>query len=151
MCMMALGLIGSVVSGVGAAMGAQAQAQSHRAAAEAQRRQANLETMSGSYQSQRKQEQVDRVIGQQRAAYASSGIALTGGAADTIQDSATEGALDVAAIRWGSGMQAQTHEYNARIEDMNAKSAQRSAPIAFLTPVLGGVARFGSSFGSSMG
>lgn len=151
MCMMALGLIGSVVSGVGAAMGAQAQAQSHRAAAEAQRRQANLETMSGSYQSQRKQEQVDRVIGQQRAAYASGGIALTGGAADTVQDSATEGALDVAAIRWGSGMQAQTHEYNAKIEDMNARSAQRSAPIAFLTPVLGGVARFGSSFGSSMG
>lgn len=151
MCMAALGLIGSVVSGVGAAMGAQAQAASHRAAAAAQRRQANLETMSGSYQSQRKQEQVDRVLGQQRAAYASSGIALTGGAADTIQDSATEGALDVAAIRWGSGMQAQTHEYNAKIEDMNARSASRSAPIAFLTPVISGVARFGSSFGSSMG
>lgn len=151
MCMMALGLIGSVVSGVGAAMGASAQAASHRAAAAAQRRQGEVTRMSGAYEAQRKQEQVDRVIGQQRAAYASGGIALTGGAADTIQDSATEGALDVAAIRWGSGMQAQTHEYNAKIEDMNARSAQRSAPIAFLTPVLGGVARFGSSFGSSMG
>ncbi|MFA7602564.1 MAG: hypothetical protein WCY29_06105 [Novosphingobium sp.] len=148
MCIAALSLIGSVVSGVGAAMGASAQAASHRAAAQAQRRQADIERISGSYQSQRKQEQVDRVIGQQRADYASGGIALTGGAADTIQDSATEGALDVAAIRWGSGMQAQTHEYNARVEDMNAKSAQRSAPIAFLTPVLSGVAKFGQSFGS---
>ena len=151
MCIAALGLIGSVVSGIGAAMGAQAQAASHKAAAQAQRRQADIERMSGSYKAQRQQEQVDRVTGQQRAAYASGGIALTGGAADTIQDSAAEGALDVAAIRWGSTMQSQTHLHNAAVEDMNAKSAQRAAPIAFLTPVIGGFAKFGSSFGSMGG
>jgi len=147
MCLPVLGVIGSVISGIGAAMGAAAQAASHRAQAEAQRRQADIERRMGAYKAERQQDQVDRVLGQQRANFAGTGLALTGGAADTIMDSATEGALDVAAIRWSSASQADTHMYNAKIEDMNAKSAQRSVPIAFLTPVISGVASYGSNFG----
>lgn len=150
MCAPALTLISGLISGIGAAAQASAQAASHKAAAEAQRRQAQIETITGAYKAERQQDQVDRVLGSQRASFAAGGLSMSGSPSDLVIESAQEGALDVAAIRWSSSMQAQTHNYNAKIEDMNARSAKRAAPIAFLTPVLGAVtnvARYQSSFG----
>lgn len=143
----ALGIIGGIVSGIGGAMQAQQQAANHRAQASLQRRQAALETEAASYKAKRQQGEVDRVLGRQRAQIAGSGLALAGTPADIISESAAEGALDIAAIRWNSNLAADNLRYEAKISDQNARNARSSAPIAFLTPVLGSVARFGESFG----
>lgn len=147
MCMAVIGLIGSVVSGIGGAMQAKQQQANHQAQAALQRRQAAVETEAASYKAKRTQDQVDRVLGKQRAQIAGSGLALTGGQADIVADSAAEGALDIAAIRWNSNVASENLRYQSKISDANAKSAGRAAPIAFLTPVLGGIAKFGESFG----
>ena len=147
MCVAALSIIGGLISGVGAMQQANAAAESEKAQAEARRRQATIDQDSGAYKAQQQQRNVDRVLGKQRAGFLSSGIALTGSASDVIDESTAEGALDVAAIRWNSQLSADNERYNAKINDMNASNAKAAAPIAFLTPVLSGVAKFGSSFG----
>lgn len=147
MCVAVLSLIGGVISGIGAMQQAKAAAASEQAQADARRRQAVIDQDSGAYKATQQRRQVDRVLGKQRAGFASSGIALSGTAADVIDESTAEGALDVAAIRWNSQISADNERYNAKINDMNAKNAKASAPIAFLTPVLSGVAKFASSFG----
>lgn len=149
MCGPALGLIGGLVSGIGAVAGAQAAAAGHEADARMKRRQAELETMAGGYQARRSREKLDRVLGQNRAAMAASGLSLTSGSTlDVISDNATEGELDIAAIRWNAGLASDNSRYSAKVSDMNAKSARQSAPIAFLSPVLGSFAKFSSDFGT---
>lgn len=147
MCMAAIGLIGAVVQGIGAKREADQQAANLRSQQEAQKRQAAIQQTTGAYQADRKREEVERVLGSQRAAYAGSGVALSGTPETVIAESAQEGALDVAAIRWNSGMEADTQRHNSKISGMSAKNAERSGNIAFLSPVIGGVAKFGSSFG----
>lgn len=144
---MCLPIVAGVISGIGSAMGAlQARAQS-KAQEALGKRQAALETQSSVYETQRTQEQLGRVAGAQRAGFAANGLALSGSAADVIEDSATEGALDVAAIRWNSGIKTDNLRYGAKIDAMNAKAAGLAAPIGFLAPVISGVAEYRSSFG----
>ena len=149
MCVAILGVLGGVVSGIGAAMGANAQAASLDAQAKFKDRQAGLELEAGAAEARRIQGQVDRVGGAQRAGFAGSGIALTGSAEDVLLDSAAEGALDVATVRWNSRLAADNLKYQAKIDRVNAKTAQRSAPLAFLAPTLSGLASYGGEFASS--
>lgn len=147
MCMAAMGLFGAVLSGIGAKAQSDQEAANLRSQAEMQRRQAAITQTTGAYKAQRKQEEVDRVLGQNRAAYAGSGVALSGSPLTVIEDSATEGALDVAAIRWNSGMEATSQRHNAKISDTSAKATQKAGNLAFITPIIGGIAKYGSSFG----
>lgn len=148
MCMAALGLFGAVLQGVGAKAQSNQEAENLKAQGAAQRRQAAITTTTGAYQATRKQEEVDRALGQNRAAYSGSGVALSGTPADVLAENATEGALDVAAIRWNSGMEADTQRYNASVSDVSAKATKKAGNLAFITPIIGGVAKFGSDFGS---
>lgn len=149
MCVAAIGLIGGVLSGIGAMAQANAAAANETAQAEMKDRQAAIERSTGAYKAARLAEKVKQVEGNQRANYAASGLALTGSASDVIEDSATQGALDIAAIRWNTTLTSDNLGYEAKINRMNAKNAKASAPIAFLTPVLGSVAKFGTSFGEA--
>lgn len=149
MCVAAIGLIGGVLSGIGALAQANAAAANETAQANMKDRQALIERNTGAYKAERLAERVRQVEGNQRANYAASGLALTGSAGDVIEDSATQGALDIAAIRWNTQLTADNLGYEAKINRMNAKNAKASGPIAFLTPVLGSVAKFGTSFGEA--
>ena len=149
MCLPVLSVIGGVVSGIGAAMGANAQAAGLDASAKFKDRQAVMETEAGGAEARRIQGQVDRVGGAQRAGFAANGVALTGSAEDVLLDSAEEGALDVATVRWNSRLRADNLKYEAKIDRMNAKTAKRSAPLAFLAPTLSGLASYGSDFASA--
>lgn len=140
------GLAGSVVSGAAAASAAQQQAENDRAIAKQHERQAEINVQTGVYEAARTKDVVRRTIGAQRAGYSANGIALEGSAAEVIDDTAREGALDIAAIRWNSDLKADNDKYAAKISRINANSAERSAGAAFLAPVLGGIARFGNSF-----
>ena len=55
--------------------------------------------------------------------------------------------MDVAMIRYNSKSQADMGRFQSRISDANADAQQSSVGLAFLTPVISGVAKYGSSFG----
>lgn len=149
MCFPILAAVGGVVSGIGAAMGASANAASLDAQAQFKERQAKIEKAAGAYKADRVQDQVDRTLGTQRAGFAANGLALDGSAAEVIADSATEGQMDINAIRWNSNLAADNLKYEAKIDRMNAKTERRAAPLAFLAPTLNGLAAYGSSFASA--
>lgn len=149
MCVAVLGILGGVLSGIGAMAQANSAAANAEAQAKMQDRQALIERTTGSYKAERQAERVKQIEGSQRANYAASGLSMTGSPGEVIEDSATQGALDIAAIRWNSRLNADNLNYEAKISRMNAASAKAAAPIAFLSPVIGSVARFGESFGSA--
>lgn len=144
---MCLPIVAGVISGIGSAMGALQTRAQHKANEALNKRQALIETETSSYEAARKQEQLAGLAGSQRASFAANGIALAGSATDVIEDSAREGALDVAAIRWNSGLKADNLRYQAKVDSMNARSAGMAAPVAFLSPVISGIAEYRSSFG----
>ena len=145
---MCLPIIGGVISGIGAAMGVKAQADSLKAQSAFEHRQAQLERMSGTYKSERQREQLDRVLGQQRAGFAANGVAMDGSAFDVAADTEREGDLDIQAIQWNSKLAADNLNYKGKVSAANAKAISKQAPISFITPVISGLAQFGSSFGS---
>ena len=145
---MCLPIIGGVISGIGAAMGVKAQADSLKAQSAFEHRQAQLERMSGTYKSERQREQLDRVLGQQRAGFAANGVAMDGSAFDVAADTEREGDLDTQAIQWNSKLAADNLNYKGQVSAANATAISKQAPISFITPVISGLAQFGSSFGS---
>jgi hypothetical protein len=147
MCLAAaIGLAGSVVSGIGAAQQAKAQQASINAQAKLQGRQMQIDRETTGYEVSRTQDKIDRTLGAQRAGFISSGVGLSGSALDIMGETETEGALDVAAIRWNSKLRQDNIGYEQKITKMNAKDAGRAATTAFLAPVIGGAARFAGSF-----
>lgn len=141
-----IGIAGGVVSGIGGMMQARAQAAGYRAQAALQERQALMERDAGVVAAQRKQDELRRLIGKQIAGYSANGLAIEGSALSTIMDTASEGAKDVAAIRYGAVARSGNEAFGAKVSRMNASIASRSAPIAFLSPILQSATRFGGSF-----
>lgn len=149
MCGMVMGLIGGVVQGIGAMQAANDAAESHEMNAKAMEERAIQQRIQGAYQGARVTEKAARIGGQQRAAAAEGGIAMTGSAADVAEDTGQELDLEVAAVLWNSQAAATQSQNQAAVERTNAASARRSAPLAFLSPVLGAAARFPSAFGGA--
>lgn len=145
MCGPAIGLIGAVVNGIGAAASANAAAESHEMQAAQYEERALQQRMSGGYQARRLTERAVRMGGNQRAAFSENGLALTGSAAEVMEDTGQEFDIDVMAILWNSDAAANQSQMSAKVERHNAASARRAAPLAFLGPVLGGAARFAGS------
>ncbi len=139
---LALGLIGGVIQGIGAAQ----QAQNAAANAEAQRqaalRDAAIKQEQGSYEGARAKERGGQLVGKQVATYSAGGInPSTGSPVQTIATTAADVQLDIAAARWGTQRSVENSIYESKVAEMNKKSAQQAAPIAFLTPII-------SSFGT---
>lgn len=141
-----IGLAGALVSGAAGAAAKQQEAENNRAQAAQQERQAEINVQTGVYEAARVSDTVRRTTGAQRAGFAAGGIGLDGSAAEVIDDTTREGALDLAAIRWNTNLKADNLKYEAKISRINANGAERSAGAAFLAPVLGGVARFAGAF-----
>jgi hypothetical protein len=83
--------------------------------------------------------------GQQVAAYAGSGLDLSGTPMDVIADTRTEGELDKAAIRTNWQQKSNISGYNAKIAKMNAGSAMTGGFIGAATSLAKGFSDFGSS------
>lgn len=147
----AIGLAGAVVSGIGAAQQMKAQEANANAQAGLLKRQQVLDRETSGYEAHRVQDKIDRTLGAQRAGFASSGIGLTGSAADILDETATEGALDIGAIRWNSKLRQDNLGYERKVAKMNANAFGRAAPLAFVAPVIGGAARFAGAYQDSGG
>lgn len=142
-----IGLAGAVVSGIGGAQQAQAQAASYQMQANAAERDADATEKASAYEAARLRETVERTLGNQRAGFSANAVALSGSALDVMEDTALEGDLDVAAIQWNSKVRVDGLKYEAKQLRQNAASAAAAAPLAFLSPVLGGIGRFAGQFG----
>lgn len=142
-----IGLVGSVVQGAGAASQAKTEQASLNAKAAGQERQAEIDKKSAEYEVARTEDTIRRTTGAQRAGFSANGIAIdSGSAGEVIRDTENEGLLDIAAIRWNSQLKQDNSKYDAKISRMNADSAGASAGLAFLSPVIGGVAKFAGAF-----
>jgi hypothetical protein len=142
-----VGLAGAAVQGIGAYNTAQNNAATYNAQAEGREADAEAAKKTSAYEIARTRETVARTLGNQRAGIAANGVALSGSALDVLNDTATEGDLDVAAIRWSSDVKVNSLKYEAKQLKANAADSAASAPLAFMAPVLGGVAKFGGAFG----
>ena len=148
MCFPALAAIGAVVSGIGGALGAVQQSMAYQAQAEMHRRQAMLEREKDVFDANQQAKVVRRNVGEQVASFASNGVDVSSGSPlQVVTDTGTEGALDVAAIRYGARIKSDNETYSAKVASMNAGLAGAAAPFAFLSPILSAAPKIQSAFG----
>lgn len=141
-----VGLAGGILQGIGGAQQRMDNAQSLDMQAAGIDRDIAAERESSAYEVARTRETVSRTVGSQRAGFAANGLALSGSAADVIQRTAIEGDLDVEAIRWNSKSRQDSLGYSRDVTKVNAGRERAAAPLAFISPIIGSVAKFGSAF-----
>lgn len=136
---------GGVVSGIGAYNERMTQATNYTMQANGLQRDIDAEKQASAYEIARTREGVQRTLGSARAGYASNGLALSGSAAEVLHDSAVEGELDLAAIRWNSDVKVENLKYAKKGAQQNARAAKAAAPLAFFGNVFSaaGSANFG--------
>ena len=118
-----LALIGGGISAIGQISSASAQSASYKTQAEYADRQAQMAAQKGAYDASQQARQNDRQLASMRGQYLSSGIALSGSALETLQDSATQASLDEQAIRYGAQVQSDNYRFQAGLARSNASSA----------------------------
>ncbi len=118
-----LAVIGGVASGVGQLYSASAQSASYKAQAAYADRQAEMASQKGAFDATQQARQNDRQLASMRGQYLSSGIALSGSALDTLEDSATQASLDEQAIRYGAQVQSDNYRFQSGLARSNASSA----------------------------
>lgn len=142
-----LGIAGGVLQGIGGASQRMNNATSYELTAKGIDRDIGAEREATAYTIARTRDGIARTQGQARAGYSANGLALSGSAADVLHESAVEGELDLQAIQWSSDEKIKGLEYQRDVALHNAKTERAAAPLAFITPVISGAARFGGSFG----
>lgn len=140
------GLLGGVMQGVGGAQQHETNADSYDLQAAGLTRDIKVERQSSAYAIAAKRMEVKKTLGNARAGFAANGLALSGSAADVLNESAVAGDLDVAAIRWNSRNKVAGLKYQRDVYRWNAGQERGAAPLAFASGVIGGAARFGGSF-----
>lgn len=120
---LSLTLIGAGVSAAGQIYSASAQSASYKAQATYADRQAQMADEKGNYDATIQGRSNDRQLASMRGQYLSSGIAVSGSAADTLLDSATEASLDEQAIRYGAKVQSDNYRFQSGMARANAGNA----------------------------
>lgn len=145
MCMMALGLIGGLVSAVGSMAAGAAQANAANAQASAYQRQAQAERIQAAYNADRQRDKSIKLLSSQRASYLAAGVSVSSGSPlDIIADTTRETEMDVAAIKFNGEIKAQNFEAQAAAMRAKADAAEQGGMIGAIAPVIKG---FSGSFG----
>ena len=142
---------GRAVSAAGSVMGGMMQQSQAKAQAAAYERQAQMARLQGEYQAQRKQEEIDRLTGQQIASVAASGVTLDGSPTNVIASTASTGALDTGALRWNARIQSDDLTYQARLARINGRNAMVGGIVGAAGGLLGDLGKLGSRYGSPGG
>jgi len=136
---------GGVMSGIGGYQSHMTNATNYTMQANALGRDIAAEQETTAYTVARTREDVQRTLGSARAGYAANGLALSGSAADVLNETALEGEMDIAAIRWNSQVKVDSLKYQQKVARANAKAEKAAAPIAFFSNVFSAVG--GANFG----
>ena len=143
----ALGIFGGILQGAGAAQQREDNAQTYEMRADALGRDIRVEKYTSAYEIADTRRRVQKTQGNVRAGYAANGLALSGSAADVLTESAIEGDLDLAALRWTSTNKVAGMKYEQQVYRYNAGQERAGKPLAFISPIVSAGARFGGSFG----
>ncbi len=140
------GIAGGLAQGIGGYQQHMTAAANYTMRANGLERDIKAEQYASAYEIARTRETVSKTLGAARAGFAANGLALSGSAVDVLSDTASEGDLDVASIRWNSQVKTDNLRYEQTVARTNAKASRTAAPLAFIAPVIGSVARFGNQF-----
>lgn len=139
-------LAGGAVSGLAGYQQQQAMAAESEANAVLLKRQSMLERDKTSYERQRAGDQANRLAAKQIAAGSASGFQIDGSTLDFIESTATEQDLDLQALSYNGGVQADNLLLQSRQQRFNAQSQRRAAPIAGISPIIQSAAKLGAGF-----
>lgn len=120
-----MAVVSGITTAAGTAYGAVQQAGAYNRQAAMFSRQAALEREAGSYQAERQGEGIRQQIAAGVASASGAGLRLTGTTGAGIRDIGREGAMDVAAARFGT----EVNQQNLGMQAKNARSNARSALI----------------------
>lgn len=139
------GIAGGAIQGIGAWQQRNTNATNYTMQANGLTRDIANEKEATAYAIARTREDVQRTLGSARAGYAANGLALSGSAAQVLDETAIEGELDLAAIRWNSDVKVGNMEYQRTIARQNARAERAAGPLAFFGNVFSaaGNASFG--------
>lgn len=138
---MCLAILGAAISAAGTIASAAAQSASYRAQAQYASRQAQMEQQKGAYEASRLNDRSTRQIAGMRGQYLSSGVALTGSAADVIADSATEASLDEQAVKYGAQVRADNYAFESKLARQNAGNAMAGGFLGAAGNIVGGLSQ----------
>ena len=142
---------GTAVSAVGAIAGGQAaQSQADQQAA-LYRQQAQQTLSQGEYEAGRKQDEINKTMGTQVALTGGSGVNLDGSPSDVIGSTASEGALDTSAIRYGARVNANNLKYQAGVSRAQGQNAATSGFLSAGGTLFGGLGQLGTRLGRPYG
>lgn len=145
MCPPLLMFAATAVSAAGSVMAGMMGQSQAKAQAAAQQRQASLEMAQGNYAAGRKQDEINAITGRQIAGTLESGVTLSGSPTDVITSTASEGALDTSAIRWGAKTRADTFNYEAQLSKIQGQNAMAGGIMSGIGSLVGGLGKLGSS------
>lgn len=147
----ALSAAGTVASAAGSIMAGQQQKAAADQQAKLLDRQAVLTTEQGNYEQARKQDEINKITGTQIAGIAGSGVNFDGSPTDVITSSASQGALDMGAIRYGSQINASNLSYQASLARQSGQAASTAGFIGAAGGLLGGLGNLGVKLGQPYG
>lgn len=133
MCIDPISMVAMGVSAAGSLYSGYTQSQSYNAQGQYADRQSELAREKGAYEASQQERENTQRLASMRGQYLSSGIALSGSAADVLQDSATQASLDEQAIRYGAEIESDNYKYQANLARSNAKSAMAGGVMGALS------------------
>jgi hypothetical protein len=136
MCGPAMMLVGAGLSAASSVIGGMQTSANAKTEAQFNRRQAGLERLSGAYDIKNLDRKGQRLQGEQIAAIGASGTTMGGSNLDLLADSAKEVELDKGAIRWNTAIKAKNYEYQAKVDDQNAKQAMIGGYMGAAVPLI---------------
>jgi hypothetical protein len=162
----AIGIIGGVVSAIGAMKQGQAQADAANYQAQVARnneiislQQANLARQDGATKAQQQDLKAAQTLGTQKAVLGASGVDIESGSAREVVASQNELArLDALTVQsnaerkaWGFDVEASNQKAQAGLYRMQAKNAKEAGMLNAFSSLLGGFGKVAGKWGSDSG
>ena len=135
--MMVLGVIGGVISAVGAITQAQAAANAAEYNQKVNERNAQAALAQGAAEAERVQRTNAQKLGALRAAFGDAGVAFEGSALNIFEDSATEAELDVRRVRYSAQVRSTGFADQAVLDGMEAKAASTAGILGAASAFVG--------------
>lgn len=153
MCTPAIAIAGTLLGGVVQAAGVQAQANAQADAEERRakfaERQKEVNQTQASFDRKRTQQQLARILGNNRAAGAERGLSQTGSLVDVTDDNTLEAAQDMEAIRFKAEGERDNLTYEQKSARARARSARSAGRIGAFGAILGGVTSAATTLGKA--
>lgn len=114
------------------------------------RNNAEVANQKATYEAERQRKRNLMLRGRQAAAYAKSGVEISGSAEDVMYDSEIEGHLDLLATRYAGRIAASDYQAKARLSVAQGQNAATAGYLGASASLLGGIGRGAQLYGNSL-